>query len=130
MSDPRDLLNRVKTLSSEFPKLTHTFSFMIGAVYSLRKADEKGHRHRATYDETDRIEHNQRLHEIIDAVAVDEIPEPVWIAGFYYNAAIMRIDACHERFLKAMLEAGGVKPQKSKKTKPRPKRGPSNWSEP
>lgn len=115
MSDLRDLLKRVKTLSSEFPNLAHTFSFMIGAVYLLREAQEKGHRHRATYDEADRTEHLRRLHETIDAVAADETPEPVWIAGLHYNAAIMRIDACHERFLKAMLEAGDVKPQKPEK---------------
>jgi len=115
MSDLRDLLKRVKALSSDFPKLTHTFNFMIGAVYSLREAHGKGHRHRATYDETDRTQHLRRLHVAIDAVAADATPEPVWIAGFFYNTAIMRIDACHERFLKAMLEAAGVKQQKPKK---------------
>lgn len=114
MSDLRDLLKRVKALSSEFPKLTHTFNFMVGAVYSLREAHGQGHRDRATYDETDRTEHLRRLHEAIDAVAADATPEPVWIAGFYYNAAVMRIDACHERLLKAMLEAAGVQPEKAK----------------
>lgn len=114
MSDERVLLKRLGALASELPGLTHTFNFIVGAVYSLSGARGRGHRNRATYGETDRSEHVRRLKEAIDAVAAGATPEPAWIASFYYNAAIMRIDACHERVLKGMLEAAGVKPAKAK----------------
>lgn len=113
MSDESVLLKRLNGLSSECPGLTHTFNFIVGAVYSLHEARGLGHRDRVTYGDTDPSEHVHRLKEAIDAVAVGATPAPVWIAGFYYNAAIMRIDACYERFLKAMLEAAGVKPEKA-----------------
>ena len=109
MTELDDLLKRMKVLSSEFPQLTHTFNFMLGAVYSLREACGRDHRSRYTYDETDRPKHLRRLHEAIDAVAVGALPEPGWIAGFFYNAAIMRIDSCYERFLKAIIKAAGAK---------------------
>ena len=113
MSDESVLLKRLNMLSIECPGLTHTFNFIVGAVYSLREARGLGHRDRVTYGDTDPSEHVHRLKDAIDAVAIGATPEPVWIAGFYYNAAIMRIDACYERLLKAMLEAAGVKPAKA-----------------
>jgi hypothetical protein len=104
-------------LSSEFPQLTHTFNFMLGAVRSLREAQALGHRSRARYDEKDRRQHLKQLHRAINAVAQGDTPPSVWVAGFYYNSAIMRIDACHERFLKAMLEAVGVEAKSVRKTR-------------
>ena len=112
------LLKRLNMLSRECPGLTHTFNFIVGAVYSLRKARRFGHRDRVTYGDTDPSGHVSRLSDAIDAVAVGAIPEPVWIAGFYYNAAIMRIDACYERLLRAMLAAAGVKPEKVTEDQP------------
>jgi hypothetical protein len=100
----------LEALAREIPELTHTFNFLLGAVYSLREACARGYRDRADYAETDRSDHLSRLHTVVAALLADAPLEPVWIAGFYYNAAIMRIDACYERLLKAMLEAAHVKP--------------------
>jgi hypothetical protein len=117
MAAPADPLTRLEALSREVPELAHTFSFMVGAVYSLREARARGHRDRADYAETDRADHLRRLHAVVAALSDDGSPQPVWIAGFYYNSAIMRIDACYERFLKAMLEAAGATPER--KAQPR-----------
>ena len=67
-----------------------------------------GHRDRVDYGEDDREKHLSRLVAVINALDAGHLPDPVWKAGFYYNAAIMRIDACYERFLKAVEEAAAA----------------------
>jgi hypothetical protein len=114
MAAPVDTLPRLLVLSRDIPELTHTFTFLTGAMYALREATSQGYRDRADYSETDRANHLSRLHNVIASLSAGSSLEPVWLAGFYYNAAIMRIDACYERFLKAMLQAAGAKPAKGK----------------
>jgi hypothetical protein len=113
MALPVDALMRLKVLAVDSPELAHTFSFLTGAVYALREAHARGHRDRADYGEGDRLGHLSRVETVIDAMSGDCQPEGVWVAGFYYNAAIMRIDACYERLLKAVLAASGVRLTKS-----------------
>jgi hypothetical protein len=61
-----------------------------------------GHKKRADYDDADGSQHFDELLSTIDIIQKGNLPNNRWMAGFYYNAAIMRIDACYERFLVAM----------------------------
>jgi hypothetical protein len=96
------LLERVKKLSKACPKLSHTFRFLTSAILALHKSETLGHKNRAEYAEADRVEHNKELLSTIDDLQRGILPNDRWMAGFYYNAAVMRIDACYERLLKAM----------------------------
>lgn len=91
------LLGRVKELSKSYPALAHELRFAVGAIWALNQAS-KNHKDRASYAERDRKGHLDELQEVIKAIQQGEQPTPKWMAGFYYNAAIMRIDACRERF--------------------------------
>ena len=110
MTDERDVVFRLKQVAGECPMLAHTFRFILSAVHALREARVLEHRDRATYGEGDRPQHVRQLIEAIDAIVADRPLDPTWMAGFYYNSAIMRIDACHERFLKAMVDAANAGP--------------------
>lgn len=112
MSTNETIEARLKKLSNGLKGLTHTFNFILGAMMSIREARRLGHKDRADYDESDRTGHLNRFHRAINAVNDGQAPDNDWMAGFYYNAAMMRIDACHERFLKAVLEAVGEDPEK------------------
>ena len=103
------LADPLKELSKAFPELTHTFNFLLGAIISLQEARSLDHKNRAEYGASDQRQHLVRFLQAVDDFESGGKPTSIWMAGFYYNSAIMRIDACHERFLKAMLKAAGVK---------------------
>ena len=104
MTDYPDLARRIQAIASDCPELTHTFSYAIGAVYALRQAERIGIRNRGAYEEIDRAAHMQVLQRVTEALQAEKDPENTWIGGFMYNSAIPRIDACYERFLKAIKE--------------------------
>lgn len=79
------------------PKLVHTFRFLAGALGALREA--RGYRPLEEHNNEDRAGYLKGLEAYLCAFKPDE----AWSAGFYYNAAIMRIDACYERLLRAVL---------------------------
>ena len=108
MNQDSHLLSRLKTLATAIRGLSHTFRFIVGAVYALREARALGHRDRVDYGEDDRNKHLSQLLAVINALDAGLLLDPTWKAGFYYNAAIMRIDACYERFLKAVEEAAAA----------------------
>lgn len=114
MIPTNSLVERISRLAKSCPELAHTFRFVAGAVWALASARKLGHRNRASYDDADRQRHLDELDEVLRAVRNGVVPPQRWEAGVYYHAAIMRIDACYERLLKAVLKAAG-----SKRLKPR-----------
>jgi hypothetical protein len=108
MSSPRksplrsELFEQASTLTRELPALVHTWRFAVGAVFALsehyRLALEAPQSGRL---EADYCEDTERL---ITAMRDGSLPSADWLRGFYYNAAIMRIDALYERLFRAVLD--------------------------
>ena len=99
--DTETLLKRISGLARDCLELVHTFRFLATAVLALASAQKLGHKPRTTYELADRQRHIDEL----KLVCSGAVPSAEWRAGFYYNAAIMRIDACYERLLKAVIQA-------------------------
>lgn len=99
------LCGRISHLADECPELTHTLRFLTAAVLSLKTSQSIGHKTRSSFTENDRQYH---LDELLN-VCKDLAPTSQWEAGFHYNAAIMRIHACYERLMKAVIKTGKIK---------------------
>lgn len=97
------LAGRLQALASRWPALTHTFSFATGALYALKQAEDVSIRDRRSYEEIDRPVHISLLQQVIASIESHSEPQGSWVAGFMYNSAIMRLDACYERFLDAIV---------------------------
>ena len=98
----RNCLSRVETLMREAPDLVHTWRFALGIVYALLQRVEAGRS-----DETRTLNENDflpRTRDLLQQVRDDAAVEPEWLAGFWYNAAIMRTDALYERCFRALLQ--------------------------
>ncbi len=102
MADYSALARRIQALGAKWPALTHTFMFATGALFALERAERGGVRDRRSYDEADRSAHAVFLRQVNDSIATDREPSNSWTAGFMYNSALMRLDACYERFLEAI----------------------------
>ena len=119
MHDFLVLAQRLENISGDCQELAHTFRFLATAITSLHEAELHGYKDRSTYTDPDRARHFQELLDFFAAVRSGVHPTDQWIAGFYYNASIMRIDACYERLLVALGQALGMvqPPKKSIKSK-------------
>jgi hypothetical protein len=102
MTDFQKLARRIEALASQWPALTHTFMFATGALFALVEAERGGVRDRRSYDEQDRAGHAALLREVTHSIDSPAQPPDRFIAGLMYNSAIMRLDACYERFLEAI----------------------------
>jgi hypothetical protein len=73
--------------------------FLAGALYSLQRAETLNYQDPREI-EGDRSDHAAELTTLLAVMGGTkeggDLP-PAWEAGFYYNASIMRLDACHER---------------------------------
>jgi hypothetical protein len=111
------LRQRLADLLTTWPELTHTFSFTAGAIYALEQAGQDALRDRRSYQECEREAHTQVLRDVLSALDSGRKVAKSWVAGFMYNSAIMRIDACYERSLRAITS----ELRRSKKLAPSPK---------
>jgi hypothetical protein len=102
MTDWAKPRQRIAKLLTTWPELTHTFAFATGAIYALERADQRAMRDRRSYQDVDRLTHTQIVRDVLQALDSAQEPAESWIAGFLYNSAVMRLDACYERFLEAI----------------------------
>jgi hypothetical protein len=102
LANVRKVTKRISQLGQSCPKFAHEFRFLAGAVFALASAEKMGHKNRASYVDTDRPRLLVELNAVFNAIGCGKTPPKQWKAGFYYNAAIMRIAACYERLLKAV----------------------------
>ncbi len=104
MSDYATRRKQLAALAETWPELTHMFLFAAGALYALDAATRGDVRDRADYTEADRPAHVDMLRDLLRALDIGHEPTAIFTAGFMFNSAIMRLDACYERFLKAISE--------------------------
>ena len=84
------------------PDLVHTWRFAAGAAFALLRRVEVG-----SSDEATSLEESAflpRTATLLVKIRLGALVEPEWLAGFWYNAAIMRIDALYERLFRAMTQ--------------------------
>lgn len=73
--------------------------FLVGAAFSLKKAQELGF-----IDNTD-VRYSEELNEIARQIATGKLPEQgAWLAGFYFNSALLRFAATYHIILKLMFD--------------------------
>ena len=97
----KKILSLEKSLSN-VPKLVHSWRFLAGVVFALNEYHRVANDcpPRETKDEEAYIEETRT---ILPRVLERPYPSDDWLRGFYYNAALMRLDACYERLFKAYL---------------------------
>jgi hypothetical protein len=80
----------------------HLGRFIAGVMYALAEYDRL-----ATVApkqrQTDSFYSNELKH-LLSAIQDAEAPPPNWLRGFFYNAAVMRLDAAWERSLRVILK--------------------------
>jgi len=100
MVKTKEIAERIQNLAKKSPKLTHEYRFLAGAVYALGEAEKLNHKNRS--DHRDPRQHVDELEEVLDLIGKGMPPTKQWLAGFYYNGAIMRIDAIYDRLKKVV----------------------------
>jgi hypothetical protein len=94
-------LQQTETLHKAAPDLAHTWRFAVGAIYALLQ------RVRIGKSDEDQITSDQsfvpRTTDLFNALRDNNFPEPEWLAGLWYNTAVMRLDALYERCVRALL---------------------------
>jgi hypothetical protein len=100
--DLNELLIGFEQLVLEFPYLIHCFRIGLGAVYALKQARKHRHRERRTWRQADVSKLLPETLLMINQIRSDTA-EGTWLAGFYFNAALMRIDAFYERSLRCLI---------------------------
>ncbi|MEK6549315.1 MAG: hypothetical protein AABZ51_04350 [Nitrospirota bacterium] len=100
----KQLLYKIDDLVDRYPRLIHTWRFAVSAVwalghYSAAAAQRSGN----SISEEEYIPDTKAA---IKALVDDKPMSEDWERGFWFNAAIMRIDAFWERIFTLCLPAG------------------------
>jgi len=104
MSDRRSqirlLFSQLSELIDKHPYLVHSWRFAVGALYALDKSYQY-HVERSSYTQPDI--HLTQVRQVISQIYMEQSPDQIWLAGFHFNAALMRIAALYERSLRSLL---------------------------
>ncbi|MBI2749402.1 MAG: hypothetical protein HYX43_08730 [Burkholderiales bacterium] len=98
-------LTELRLLVEQYPRLTHTWRFATSAVWAI----DHYHAAYAAHPPTKAISEESFVKdtlENIDALASHNPVSLDWERGFWFNAAIMRLDALWERVFKLFLPPG------------------------
>jgi len=86
-------------LARSDPKNIHLYRFIGGVLYALGEYD-----HLATM-ETKQAQSDQFYSDELQSLLKDSDSPPLnWLRGFFYNAAVLRLDAAWERSLRVLLD--------------------------
>jgi len=99
-SQIRPLLSQLSELIDKHPYLVHSWRFAVGALYALDKSYQY-HVERSSYTHSDI--HLSQAQQIISQISIEQSPDQIWLAGFHFNGALMRIAALYERSLRSLL---------------------------
>lgn len=100
-TDLLDVVQSIKKSISDVPELVHSWRFLSGVVYALNQYYQVTNHCPATKIDDGNI--IQETDDVLSRISEKEQPSRNWLRGFYYNAGIMRLDACYERIFKAYL---------------------------
>lgn len=96
-----EVLSIEKSLS-DVGELVHSWRFLTGVVYALNQYHLVANQCPPGKTENEEA-YIQETHKILSRVLGRPYPYDRWLRGFYYNAALMRLDACYERLFRAYL---------------------------
>jgi hypothetical protein len=103
-----DVLNRflqeIRELIDEYPRLTHTWRFAASAVWAMGRYYAADKVYRPTSIHEDAYVEDTKTN--IDALIENNRLSEDWERGFWFNAAIMRLDALWERLFKLYVPSG------------------------
>ncbi len=97
-----EVVQNIKESLSDVPDLVHTWRFLAGVVYALNQYYQVTD-HYPTTKIADEKEYIQETDDVLSHILEKEHPNRNWLRGFYYNAGVMRLDACYDRIFKAYL---------------------------
>lgn len=110
----KDLGERVSRIDPRNPAERTLYNFAFGALYALGRAVklryvEQTHRESASPANELRVS-KQRAEEVQKLARIladqDELPtQGDWLAGYYYNDALLRVDVCYEQVVRYYLDA-------------------------
>lgn len=96
------LTQEIKNNLVDFRALLHCWRFLAGVVYALDQYNQIANVcPLATLSDDEYI---QEADNVFASILTNKLPPENWLRGFYYNAALMRLDAAYERFFKAYLD--------------------------
>jgi hypothetical protein len=125
-SDLFAVVDSIQTLLSNVSQLAHSWRFLSGVVFALVKYHQLADY--STRHELSEEEYVQETSKTLTQIKEKEAPVGNWLRGFYYNAALMRLDAAYERFFKACLSPGSEKDKGPDLYRKIIKRFPSSFS--
>jgi hypothetical protein len=94
------LLAELSGLIGKHPYLVHSWRFAVGALYALDKSYQY---HVERSIEAHSAFHLIQVREVTSQISLGQAPDQIWLAGLYFNAALMRIAALYERSLRSLL---------------------------
>ncbi len=97
----------IKKCLADFPELVHCWRFLAGVIYALLRYAEISSCS-SSESISDEKAYIQEMDIVLTSILNNETPKENWQKGFYYNAALMRLDAAYERFFKAYLGRQGM----------------------
>ena len=98
----RRLSRRLAKLLRDVPALNDELDFAVGAVYAFMRARELGYQDRKFTLPSEYWDAPLRRAENMGLGKLRR--KGKWAAGFYFNSALMRIDAGYDRILKVVTE--------------------------
>lgn len=113
--DLSDLVQNIKKCLANVPELVHCWRFLTGAVYALNQYYQITNRYPPS-KVNDENKYIQETDDVLTSILDNQPPKESWLRGFYYNAALMRLDAAYERLFKACLDGNLIKKEERKCT--------------
>lgn len=101
MYQVESLIEKISSLCTDVPRLAHMWRFGLGAVYALSECLH--HKERGTYAPGDAHGHVAQCVDVAAQLLSRQPVDKIWISGFLFNSALMRIDAFYERSLRSLI---------------------------
>ncbi len=97
----KEMATALTQLAGSDVEHVHLGRFIGGVMYAL----EEYHRLATAVPKQPRSNqfYSDELNHLLSAIQGAVAPPPNWLRGFFYNAAVMRLDAAWERSLRVIL---------------------------
>lgn len=101
---PSDVSENFQRLVANVPELVHSWRFLAGVLYALDQYYQIADR--SPRPELTDERYLEETMELLSCIKEGQFPAENWLRAFFYNAAVMRLDAAYERFFRACLSEG------------------------
>ena len=98
-------LREIRELVDIYPRLTHSWRFAVSTVWAMRHYYAAHAAQPPPPQGFDENEYVQDTKTNIDVLLANKDVSQDWVRGFWFNAAIMRLDALWERCFKVFFPA-------------------------